>query len=76
MKIIIDTRTREIREEWGKGDKQMEYRALQRKKLEAVSMALGAQLVMMYNNNKDRARMLAVVFSHLIDSMKQATINE
>ena len=31
MKIIIDTQTREIREEWGEGDKQMDYRVMQKK---------------------------------------------
>ncbi len=73
MIITINTKTREIREKWSEEDRQMEYRDVQRKKLEAVSMALGAQLVIMYASNKARIRMLAVIFTHLIDSMKNAT---
>ncbi len=76
MKIVIDTEKREIRESWSDTDRKTEYRTLQRTKLEAISMALGAQLVIMYDTNKDRTRMLSAIFSNLIDSMKQAVVGD
>ena len=39
-------------------------------------MALGAQLVVMYNSDKDRIRALSVIFINLIDSMKDAVVGD
>ncbi len=76
MIITINTKTKEIREKWSKEDKQMEHRAVQREKLEAVSMALAAQLVVMYDSDGARERVLATIFTNLIYSMRKARIND
>ena len=56
MKIVIDTKTQKITEQWTKADRQMSFEDLQISKLEAMSSALAEQIALLYGTNQNRAK--------------------